>query len=122
MLSANSAVSQTIEQLKPGRLYTIELISCDRDGLLAGKTQNEKHPVIITCNGLAWIEDKCFQTVYKNFGYYHLGPYDDEEAATPIYMNYHRRVFRASRSTADLTIAGGQGRMINFVQVQPYFE
>ena len=125
--------SQEIRNLQPGRLYSLKLFTADYNDIVKGESIKQKHAVTITLDNVDLLPEKCFQTLYSNFSYYHMGPYDDEEAKTKTWINFHRKVFRARAATARLTISDwasetelggpvGQELMYNFVEVQPYFD
>jgi len=121
-----NAVSQTIKGLRPGRLYSLRMYTADRADL----SQQQKHAVSIRVDGVEVLGERSFQHVFHNCYSHHLGPYDDKHYA---WMNYHWRIFRATGAEARLTISDwaapddpggpvGQELMLNFVEVQPYFE
>jgi hypothetical protein len=123
-------VWQEIKNLKPGRLYSLKMVTADYGELMKGESVKQKHAVSIRLEGVEIIPEKCFQFVIANNYAHHWGPFNDKH---PFWMNYHFRVFRAKDRTAKLTISDwaderetggpiGQELMVNFVEVQPYLE
>jgi len=128
-----NSLSQEILNLEPGRLYSIEFYTADYQALLEGKTKAEKHAVSVLLDNAEVLDERSFQHPYPNFSYYHLGPYDDAEATTRTWQNYHRTLFRPTGATVRLTISDwfspdqpggpiGQEISLNFVQIQPHIE
>ena len=122
-------VSQTIEGLTPGRLYSLRLITGDYRELIGKQSQRRKHAVSVTIEKGQLVADKCFQAVVSS-GYWY--PYGAFNANNPYWINYHQRVFRASGKTARLVLSDwvsrqasdgptGQQLLWNFIQLQPYF-
>ena len=125
--------SQEIRNLEPGRVYSLEMYTADYKDIIERKSVQQKHAVSITVENVDWMPEKCFQHVYSNWPYYHMGPYDDQESLVKTYINFHRRVFRATKPTARLTVSDwiqpddpggpvGQELMFNFIEVQPWLE
>lgn len=91
--------TQTIKHLKPGRLYSLKMISADYQDLLAGKSDKQANAVSIELTDVEILDapDKSFQFTYRHsFG----DRRDKFEASAPYWMNLHRRIFRASASTS----------------------
>lgn len=120
--------SQTIRELKPGRLYSLKMYTGDYRDLVEGKSARQEHAVGIKIDGVEMIPEKCFRHVFANCYSHHLGPFDDKHK---FWMNYHQRVFRAKSESAHLSISdwasegepggpAGQELMYNFIEVQPY--
>jgi len=119
-----NTVSQVIEGLRPGRLYSLRMFTGDYGDL----SVQQKHQFSISLEGVELVAKKSLQHVFPNCYSHHLGPYDAEHHA---WMNFHRRIFRAKSPQAKLTISDwatnsdpggpiGQELMFNFIQVQPY--
>jgi len=117
-------VSQTIQALEPGRLYSVKLISADRQHL----DQKQQLAVCLSVADAEPVEGYGFQFVYPSCYSHVVGPYTREH---PAYMNFHRVVFRATGTSAALTISDwanpgepggpiGQETAFNFVEVQPF--
>jgi hypothetical protein len=113
-------VSQQLQGLKPGRLYSLKLISADYTDLLAGKSRKTTQVVSITLDG----------TEILPGGFSHPFRSGRElksfNSKTPFWMTYHWLRFRATAPTAKLSItpAGpvGQEIICNFIEVQPVLE
>jgi hypothetical protein len=123
-------VWQEIKNLKPGRLYSLKMVTADYGELMKGESVKQKHAVSIRLDNVELIPEKCFQFVIANNYAHHWGPFNDKH---PFWMNYHFWVFRAKDRTAKLSISDwtderepggpiGQELMFNFVEVQPYLE
>jgi len=123
--------SQVIRNLQPGRLYSLKMYTADYRDVIERNSNPQKLTVSIAIDNAELLPEKCLQHVFSNLYYYHLGPTDDTEAASKTWMNYHRLVFRAKRTTARLTVSDwagpnepggpiGQEQIYNFVEVQPY--
>lgn len=109
-------ISQPIENLIPGRPYTLKMISGDLNDLKIEKRLNI-HPKIA---GAKIIEE--YQKPY---------PGQDEKKKDIHYFNYHYIVFVPEKTTAELTITDREGdicdsnssrqeAIINFIEVQPF--
>jgi hypothetical protein len=119
-------VSQTIQDLKPGRLYSLKMFTCDYDDLVNPKvrrTQDVQPMGSVTVEGVDLDGKRSFAEVYAS------GP----EPTIPVCITYHWQVFRARARAATLTIcdwrnrkepggATGQELTFNFVEVEPYHE
>lgn len=111
-----NSVSQTITNLKPGRLYTLRMYTCD-----AKDTSKEQdHAVSIEIDNAVVIPDRSLSIPYQ-------------ACHEKGWLGYHWRLFRAMGTSATLTISDwaeeidpggptGQGLLYNFIQIQPYFE
>jgi len=119
-------VSQTINALEPGRLYSVKLISADRQHL----DQKQQLAVCLDVADAETVEEYGFQFVYPSCYSHVVEPYTRDH---PAYMNFHRAVFRATGTSAVLTISDwaspaepggpvGQEIAFNFVEVQPFHE
>ncbi|MFQ6096544.1 MAG: hypothetical protein ACE5O2_02370, partial [Armatimonadota bacterium] len=124
-----NVVSQTIKNLKPGRLYSLRMFTADYRDLVAGNSVRRTHAISIRLDDVELLPRQCFQHVFPNCYSHRLGPFDSKHRA---WMNYHVRLFRARAKTAHISISDwashahpggpvGQEIALNFVQVQPYF-
>jgi len=118
--------SQTIKDLEPGRLYSLEMFSCDYDDLThpkAKKIEETKSTGTVILEGVELEEKRSFTEVYAS----------TPEPKIPICITYYWRVFRAKGLTAKLTVSDwpspeepgttfGQEQTFNFLEVQPYHE
>ncbi|HNR29594.1 MAG TPA: hypothetical protein PKI11_01780 [Candidatus Hydrogenedentes bacterium] len=119
-----NTVRQTLRELEPGRLYSVKLISADRDNLDARQTLG----IAITVEGSESLDEYGFQYAYPSCYSHELGPYN---SANPAWFNFHRIVFRAHGETAMLSITDwpegapggsvGHKTAFNFVEVQPFW-
>ena len=121
-----NTISQPIRNLEPGRLYTFRMITADHEDM----TGEEQHAVSISLKGAKVVPDDSFTRVFHNSYAHSYGKYDTKNHA---WMNYHWVLFRAERTTANVTVSDwasngkpggpiGQALMFNFLQVHPYFE
>ena len=118
--------SQTMQELEPGRLYSLEMFSCDYDDLVHPKPKKAEET---RSTGRIILEDveidgrRSFTEVYAS------GP----EPKIPVCITYYWTVFRAKERTAKLTVSDwatteepgatfGQEQTFNFLEVQPYHE
>ncbi|HUT73244.1 MAG TPA: hypothetical protein VM221_00215, partial [Armatimonadota bacterium] len=97
-----NAVSQEIKSLEPGRLYSLRLYTADYGDLSQGKSIKQKHAVSIQVESAQVLEGQSVQHVFANCYSHHLAPYDAEHRA---WMNFHRKLFRATSDTARLTVS-----------------
>ena len=113
-----NTINQQIKDLKPGRLYSFRMFTCDTDNV----ETRQKYAVSVNLKGVEVIEQKSLHEIEQG---------DSLRRNVPCW-NYHYRVFRAEGSTAKLIISDwanekepggpiGQELMYNFVQVQPYY-
>jgi len=125
-----NVVSQTIQQLTPGRLYSLRLITGDFQELASGISVQRKHAVSVTLDNVDLVKEKTFQAVVPAGFWYSHGAFN---AQNPYCLNYHQQVFRARAETAELRLSDwasadasggpvGEELLWNFIQVQPYFE
>ena len=119
-------VRQRIKGLEPGRLYTLRLYSGDYRDL----SIQQKLAISVTLDGAEVLPDRAQQDVFPNCYSHHHGPFNRDNLA---WMNYHWIPFRAKGEAATLTISdwvesadpggpAGQETMLNFMQVQPFYE
>jgi len=118
--------SQTIKDLEPGRLYSLEMFSCDYNDLIhpqAKKIEETKSTGTVMLEAVELDEKKSFTEVYAS----------TPEPKIPVCITYYWRIFKAKGTTAKLTVsywAGaenpgatfGQEQTFNFLEVQPYHE
>ncbi len=109
---------QTLAALEPGRLYSVKMVSADITRLGAQQTLG----MHLEVQGAERIPAYCFQFAYPSCYDHASGPYNSQH---PAWFNFHREVFRAAASTAELVISDqgctpGQEIAFNFVEVQPF--
>jgi len=122
-------ISQPIEGLEIGELYTFEMITGDYQDLVGGVSYEILHDLSIDIDGTETLSgpEYNFQHAGKSIGAY--GPFD---ADNPYWMNLHRRVFRPISPTVTLTLSDwvspstpggpiGQELFFDHIEVQPYF-
>ena len=123
-------VSQEIKNLRPGRLYSLKLVTADYQELVQGKSAEQKHAVSIQLRGAKIVPAKSFQQPMANNYAHTIGAFKGQNK---FWMNYHFLVFRAKGRSSKLTISDwasatlpggpvGQELIYNFIEVQPYFE
>jgi len=123
---APNRVRQTLRALKPGKLYSLKVISSDIGRLDVNQTVS----LGIDIKAVEVLEKYGFEYTYP-INYAHtLGAYTREH---PAYFTFRRVVFRPNQETAELTISdwagpsepggpAGQQTAFNFVEVQPFLE
>lgn len=122
-------ISQAIEGLEIGELYTFEMITGDYQDLVGGVSYETLHDLSIDIDGAETLSgpEYDFQEAGKSIGAY--GPFDGDN---PYWMNLHRRVFRPISATVTLTLSDwvspsspggpiGQELLFDHIEVQPYF-
>jgi hypothetical protein len=122
-----NTLSQTIKDLKPGRLYSMKMFSCDYNDLVhpQAKKQEEANKFMgnVVLEGVEIDTKRSFTEMYAS------GP----EPKIPVWITYHWKVFRAKGSAARLivsdwpgeqapSVAFGQEQIFNFLEIQPYWE
>ena len=122
-------VSQTIKNLVPGDIYTAQMITADYQDIINGRSEREPHAVSIIVDGAEVLEEGSYRSVPVPGGGGHPQlPFENG----PAYFNHHRIMFKATETSATLTISDwvsvenpggptGQELMYNFIQVQPYY-
>jgi hypothetical protein len=119
--------SQTIKNLEPGQLYSMEMFSCDYQDLVEPKkkTREEAHPFLgsVQLEGVEVDGKRSFTEMYAS----------TPEPPIPVWITYHWKVFRATAPTAKLTVSDwtadgqqtatfGQEQTFNFLEIQPYHQ
>jgi hypothetical protein len=119
--------SQTIQNLEPGRLYSMKMFSCDYQDLVNSKAKKIEEASKFV--GRVVLEDvevdakRSFEEMYAS----------NPEPPIPVWITYHWKVFRAKGTTAKLTVSDwpdpkqpagpfGLEQTFNFVEIQPYHE
>jgi len=119
--SAPNKVSQTLQQLTPGRTYSVKAISADPNP--THLNTQKATPLIIEVAGAEMVPQFGFSFAYPSCYSHESGPYSSQN---PAWFTLHRAVFRASAPTAQLTISDsgdpGAETAFNFVEVQPFVE
>ena len=125
---ANS-VTQQIRDLRPGRLYSLKLITGNYQHLQQGRSEKQRHTVSIRLGNAEEIEDQGFQEVTESSRGQEVPTFS---RGNQPWFNYHWRLFRATAPTATLTISDwkdardpggpiGEELVYNFVELQPYY-
>jgi len=127
---APNEISQQIQGLKPGRLYSLKIISGDYQDLVQEKSNKARHAISIRLDNVDLLTGpkKSFQFTFPNCYAHRLGKFDRDHK---YWMNYHWRVFRAKGESGRLTVSDwqsekspggptGQELMLNFIELQPY--
>jgi hypothetical protein len=122
-----NVVSQQLQGLKAGRLYSLKLISADYGDLRAGKSRKATQTVSITLDGA--------EVLPGGFSYPFHSCREVKQFTTksPFWMTYHYLRFRATGPTAKLVITDwakpdapgapiGQELILNFVELQPVLD
>jgi hypothetical protein len=122
-----NVVSQQLQGLKAGQLYSLKLISADYGDLRAGKSRKATQTVSIKLDGA--------EVLPGGFSYpfHSCRELKSFTANAPFWMTYHYLRFRAAGPTAKLVITDwakpdapsapiGQELILNFVELQPVLE
>ncbi len=122
-----NSFSQGIQHLEPGRLYSMEMFSCDYRDLVEPKkkSQEEAHKFLgsVQLDGVEVDSRRSFEEMYASA----------PEPTIPVWITYHWKVFRATGPTAELVVSDwpaggvrnepfGQEQIFNFLEIQPYHE
>jgi hypothetical protein len=130
---APNVVSQQVQGLTPGRLYSLKVFTGDYADLQGGKTRKDQHGLSITLDG-ADVQPGGFSQPFISHDFPDaLAAYAKVGGKPPFWMTYHWLRFRAKSPTATLTLGDwvkpgepggsvGQQTMVNFVEVQPVLE
>jgi len=120
--SAPNVFSQQIKDLQPGRFYSLKMITGDYNDWVAGVSAEKVHELSINITG-ADVRQAFSSNYYSNYSKAN----DRFNSNNPFWMNYHWRVFKATETTADLSISDwptsggpgddiGQELMFNFIE------
>jgi len=119
--------SQPIQNLEPGRLYSMKMLSCDYTDLVnpKAKTLEEAAKFVgsVSLEGVEIDSKRSFDEMYPS----------SPEPKIPVWITYQWKVFRAKGTRAKLTVSDwpnpeqsglgfGQEQVFNFVEIQPYRE
>lgn len=125
-----NVISQQIQNLTPGRLYSLRLITGNYQELTRGTSERRKHAITVRIKNTEPVIEKCFQATTDSGTTYPFGSFHQNN---PYWLNYHQHVFRATEAMAhlelldwnsDQTAGGPAGEELiwNYIQVQPYQE
>jgi hypothetical protein len=123
-------LSQMLKALEPGKLYSLKLISADYDDLQAGRSIRKTHALRVDLGDVETIADRTFQFPYPSCYDHVQGSFNRQNQA---FLNLFNIVFRAKGRETQLTISDwlgadrpggptGQQLLLNFVEVQPYYD
>jgi hypothetical protein len=130
---APNVVSQQLQGLTPGRLYSLKVFTGDYADLQGGKTRKDQHGLSITLDG-ADVQPGGFSEPFISLDMPKaVASYAKVAGKLQFWMTYHWLRFRAKSPTATLTLSdwvksgepggpAGQQTMVNFVEVQPVLE
>jgi hypothetical protein len=122
-----NTLSQTIKDLRPGRLYSLKMFTCDYKDLTnpQKKQLQEANPFFgsVVLEGVELDTKRSFVEMYAS----------SPEPRIPVWITYHWKVFKAREPTAKLIVSDwpaeknaaatfGQEQAFNFVEIQPYRE
>ncbi len=124
---APNVLSQQVQGLKPGRLYSLKVFTGDYADLTAGTSRKDRQVLSIALDGAEVLPG----------GFSH--PFCSARGPQPFttsnrfWMTYHWLQFRAQGETATLRLSdwadagtpggpAGQQMMVNFVELQPVFD
>jgi len=122
--------SQTIRGLQVGRLYSVKMLTGDYGDLAKGRSEKQVHTICVDLAGCDLLEGAKYQYQEPFPTRARVGQFTGQH---PFWLNYHWHVFRATGTTAKLTISdwkspdepGGpasQELLCNFIEVKPYLE
>lgn len=118
---------QEIQNLEPGRLYSMKMFTCDYNDLVHPKTkkQEQANPFVgsIVLLGAEVDPKRSFKEMYAS----------NPEPNIPVWITYHWKVFRAAAPTARIIVSDwpegaqgavgfGQEQTFNFLEIEPYHE
>ena len=119
-------VVQIARGLKPGRTYSLKMISADYTDLQKGLSRSSVLPVRVEVQGAELIPAHTFQYPFKSCYSHTVGPFN---AKNPAGLNMHNLTFRATGPTATVVISDGaegatpgQEILCSFLELQPYWE
>ncbi|MCK4323489.1 MAG: LamG domain-containing protein [Armatimonadetes bacterium] len=123
--------AQRIKALEPGRLYSLKMFTADYTEFIQGKSVEQDHQVSVKLEGVELLPDKCFAEDFASGCRGHA--YGSFNRANPLWITFHRLVFRANNTEGTLTVSDwtsdtapggpiGQELMHNFLELQPYLE
>jgi hypothetical protein len=118
--------SQTIQNLEPGRLYSMKMFSCDYNDLVnptPKKIEETKSTGTVILEDVEVDAERSFVEVYSS----------TPEPKIPVCITYYWKVFRAKAVCAKLIVSDwpserepgsgfGQEQTFNFLEIQPYRE
>jgi hypothetical protein len=124
---APNVISQQLQGITPGRLYSLKVLTGDYADLQAGKSRKDQQVLSTTLDG-AEVQPGGFSYPWMSYGRIR-----STTTSERFWMTYHWLRFRATGPTATLTISDwagpaepggpvGQQTMVNFVEVQPVLE
>ncbi|MBI3921188.1 MAG: LamG domain-containing protein [Armatimonadetes bacterium] len=125
-------ISQAINALQPGRLYSLKILTADHKEFVQGKSVKQDHVVSLNLEGVELVPDKCLTEAYPSSAAGHsFGSFTGQE--NPLWITYRVLVFRAKSREGQVTISDwasekdpggpiGQELMSNFIEVQPYLD
>jgi len=120
-----NTIRQTINELEPGRLYSLKFIAIDKNSM----DKKQKLALSIKLDGVEILKEPTFHYIYpSNYGH----EFGNITRDNPAWFNLYRIVFRPKNKTAELTISDwsnstqsndlvGQEIIFNFVEIQPYY-
>ena len=124
---APNTFSQAINDLEPGRLYSMKMLSCDYNDLVNPKAKKLEEAAgfigSVVLEGVDVDTKRSFTEMYSS----------TPEPKIPVWITYHWKVFRAKARTAKVIVsdwpsakqpgdAFGQEQTFNFLEIQPYHE
>nr|HPO09510.1 hypothetical protein [bacterium] len=122
-------VSQEVQQLVPGNVYTVQLITADYQDVIHGRSEKKQHAVSLVVEGAEIIPQGGYHSIPVSSSWSHPQlPFENG----PAWFNHHRVMFKATGETARLVISDwaspndpggeiGQEILYNYVQLQPYY-
>jgi hypothetical protein len=130
---APNVISQKVSNLQPGKLYSVKLFTVDHQDIATQSSKKQVHALSVDIEGAAVLKEKSFAEPTVGAQKYTRTLPDKSTVSGPLWVNMHFRVFRAEAPTATLRISDwasadapggpvGQDLMLNFIEVQPFFE
>lgn len=124
-----NVIRQPVRKLTPGKLYSLRMFVIDFGDFSRGISIRKTHHFTADVQGAATVPEKTFTEVLSSRSHAH-DPFDRDN---PLFMTYHRTVFRAEEEDTVLILSDwtgqgdpggprGQELGFNYVQIQSYFE
>ncbi len=127
--AAPNRISQTIQDLEPGRLYAMKMFVGDYQDMINGVTVDKSHAYHVRLDGVEPSDEP--KRSFRNRFPTRLAV-DKFDRNHPFMLGYYWQVFLAKATTAELVIsdwmsddetggAAGEELMFNFIEVRPFY-
>jgi hypothetical protein len=130
---APNVLQQAVSNLQPGKLYSVKILTVDYHDIQTESSKKQVHTLSVDIEGADVIPEKSFTEPVTGAHNFTRVLADKSTVTEPLWVNTHFRLFRAKSPTAALRISDwatpdapggpvGQELMLNFIELQPYFE